>query len=300
VDVLIDIWNVTFVTLLGLCGCVGILALTSPKAFATVASYGDRNVFQGVQTSVDRRFLDIDTYLIAHGRLFGVVVVATVGGLWMISRHGPEVYSKSFLLIVVTIAMLMGFGALCHIMRQSRRIEVHLAEAHTDPLTGLANRRTFDTELSRRIAQRQRQGTPLCLMIMDIDKFKHFNDQFGHALGDTILKEVSRTLQATARHMDIVARLGGDEFAVLLPDSTLEEASHGAERMRSAIGSSPIRYEGREYTLTVSIGLADAQVDDDAASLLKRADSALYAAKEAGRNCSYRYGGPEPAAPTPC
>ena len=298
-DILVEVCNVTFVILLGLSGCVGLLALTSPNAFASVASYGDRNIFRGVQTSADKRWVDIDTFLITHGRLFGLVVVATVGGLWLVSSHGPEAYSKSSLLIIVTIAMLMGIGSLCHIMRQSREIEVHLAEARTDALTGLANRRTFDVELCRRLAQRQRQGTPFCLLIIDIDRFKLFNDQFGHALGDAILKKVSKALEATARQMDIVARLGGDEFAVLLPDCNLEAASRGAERLRSAIGDGPMRYEGREHTLTVSIGLAEAQIDDDPASLLKRTDSALYAAKEAGRNCSFWYGGPE-AVPTPC
>ena len=100
--------------------------------------------------------------------------------------------------------------------------------------------------------------------------------------------------------MDIVTRLGGDEFAVLLPGSNLEEASHAAERLRAAISKSRLRHEGHEHTLTVSIGLAEAQLDDDPASLLKRSDSALYAAKAAGRNCSFRHAGPEPAIPRAC
>ena len=299
-DILVDFCNVTFVVLLGFSGVVGLLSLTSPRAFAVVASYGNRTIFHGGQTRVDERWVDIDTFVLAHGRLFGLLVIATVGYLWWISRHGPEAYSRSFLLIIVAVAMMMGIVALRHIMRQSREIELHLAEAHADVLTGLANRRAFDMELSRRLAQRQRQGTPLCLLIIDIDNFKSFNDEFGHLAGDAILKELANVLEATARHMDFVARLGGDEFAVLLPGSNLEEASHGAERLRSAISDSPLRCESHEHTLTVSIGLAEAQLDDDPASLLKRSDSALYAAKEAGRNCSFRQGGPEPAVPAPC
>ena len=299
-DILVDFCNVTFVVLLGFSGVVGLLSLTSPRAFAVVASYGNRTIFHGGQTRVDERWVDIDTFVLAHGRLFGLLVIATVGYLWWISRHGPEAYSRSFLLIIVAVAMMMGIVALRHIMRQSREIELHLAEAHADVLTGLANRRAFDMELSRRLAQRQRQGTPLCLLIIDIDNFKSFNDEFGHLAGDAILKELANVLEATARHMDFVARLGGDEFAVLLPGSNLDQASNGAERLRSAISDSPLQYEGHEHTLTVSIGLAEAQPDDDPASLLKRSDSALYAAKEAGRNCSFRQGGPEPAVPAPC
>jgi len=301
VDIPIDPWSVTFFILLGLSGCVGLLALTSPRAFAAVASYGNRIVLHGgPSTRADKYCLDIDSFVLAHGRLFGLLVIATVGYLCLISRHGPEAYSRSFLMIIVAVALMMGIFALRHIMRQSREIEFHLTQARADVLTGLANRRAFDTELSRRLAQRQRQGTPLCLLIIDIDNFKSFNDEFGHPLGDAVLREVANVLQATARHMDYVARLGGDEFAVLFPGGSLKEASLGAERLRSAISDSPLRYEGHEHTLTVSIGLAEAQLGDDPVSLLKRSDSALYAAKEAGRNCSFRHGGPEPAVPAPC
>ena len=300
VDVLIEFWNVIFVVLLGFSVVAGLLALASPRVLAVMASYGNRSVFHGFRTRADKGWVDIDTFVIAHGRLFGLLVIAAVGYVWLILRHGPEVYSKSLLLTIVAITVMMGTFALRHIMRQSLEIQTHRAEAHADALTGLANRRAFDIELSRRLAQRQRQGTPLCLLIIDVDHFKTFNDEFGHLLGDVILQGVAKVLEATARQMDIVARLGGDEFAVLLPGSNLEAASHGAERIRSAIGDKPLQWEGQEHTLTVSIGLAEAQLDDDPASLLKRSDSALYAAKEAGRNCAFRQGNPEPAAPIPC
>jgi diguanylate cyclase (GGDEF)-like protein len=268
--------------------------------FGVVASMGNRMVFNGFQNDVDKRWFDIDTFVVAHGRLFGVLTISTVGYVWLIARHGPETYSKPFLLIIVGVSMIMGIIALRQIAQQSQEIMRHRAQAHTDPLTGLMNRRALDLELSRRLAQRQRQGTPLCLMIIDVDKFKTFNDKFGHLLGDAILKKAAEALKKTARQMDIVARLGGDEFAVLLPGSNLEVASRGAERLRAAISECTVEHEGREHALTVSIGLAEAELDDDPVSLLKRADSALYSAKEAGRNCSYRYAGPEPAAPAPC
>ena len=299
-DILVESCKVTFVALLGVSGCVGLLALISPSAFSGVASYGNRVIYQGVETRVGKRWGDIDKFVFVHGRLFGLLVLATLGYLWLIFRHGPEAYSKSFLLIIVAVALIMGIVSLCHIMRQSLEIQTHLAQANTDALTGVANRRVFEVELSRRLAQRQRQGTPLCLLIIDIDNFKSFNDDFGHLLGDAILKKIAKVLEAAARNMDVVARLGGDEFVVLLPGTELHAASHAAERLRSAISDSPLSYEGHEHTLTVSIGLTEAQLDDDATLLLKRSDSALYAAKDAGRNCCFRHGGPEPAVPAPC
>ena len=275
---------------LGLSGVVGLLALVSPSALAAVGSYRKRSVSQGVQTRADKCWVDVDTFVIAHGRLFGLLVIAAVGYVWLILRLGPEAYSKSLLLTIVAIAVMMGIFALRHIMRQTLEIRAHLADAHADALTGLANRRAFDMEFSRHLARRQRQGTPLCLLIIDIDYFKSFNDEFGHLLGDVILKGVAKVIDATARQTDVVARLGGDEFAVLLPGNNLETASHGAERIRSAIADKPFLWEGHEHTLTVSIGMAEAQPADDLASLLKRSDSALYAAKEAGRNCVFPAG----------
>lgn len=301
VDILDEFLHVSLLTLLGCSGIVGLLAIVSPKAFAVVASYGGRSIITLRRNPVSR-WVDIDHYAIANGRLFGLMIVGSEVFIWFTANYGPESYPKSFLLISFCDLLLVVVLALGHILRQKREIESNLAVAHTDALTGLANRRAFDVELSRRLAQRQRLGTPLCLQIIDIDKFKSFNDDFGHLLGDAILKEIASALVAAVREVDAVARLGGDEFAVILLGSNLEEASHAAERFRNAISDCPIHYEGQDHTLTISSGVAEAQLDDDAASLIKRADSALYAAKEAGRNYSFRHGGPELATsdPTVC
>ncbi|MBI2477615.1 MAG: GGDEF domain-containing protein, partial [Planctomycetia bacterium] len=190
-------------TLLALTGGIGLVALISPNVFAVAARYGARTVYCGGHTRADRWF-DIDSFVISHARPFGGFVLTTEGLIWLISQHGPEVYSKSALLFIVTSAVVMGVVALIHITRQKNEIEVNLAEARTDALTGLANRRAFDEEPSRRLSQRQRQGTPLCLQIIDIDCYKSFNDTHGHLLGDAVLKEIALRLSGTARHMDIV------------------------------------------------------------------------------------------------
>ena len=97
------------------------------------------------------RWIDIDQFVMDNARLFGIFIIASEGFIWFISRHGPESYSKSFLLISFCVALLVGVLALGHVLRQKREIESKLAEAHTDVLTGLANRRSFDSELSRRL-----------------------------------------------------------------------------------------------------------------------------------------------------
>ena len=295
-DIVTEFLRVFLLTLLSLSGIVGLLAVISPKAFAKVCTYGSRSLHAAEQTGV-HRWIDIDRYVIEHARLFGLFIIASEGLIWFISSQGPESYSKSFLLVSFCVALLVGILALGHVLRQKREIESRLAEAHSDALTGLANRRSFDLELSRRLAQLQRQRIPVCLMIIDIDNFKSFNDTLGHLQGDEILKEVANTLVGTARHMDIVTRLGGDEFAVILPGASLEEASQAAERFRIAINDSRFRDVLGGHSPTISCGVAEAQVDDDCVALIKRADSALYAAKDAGRNCCFRHGRPVLAAP---
>jgi diguanylate cyclase len=174
---------------------------------------------------------------------------------------------------------------------QAGEISVYMSEARTDPLTGLANRRAYDEELTRRIAQRRRHGTAVSIVVVDIDHFKRFNDTFGHQAGDEVLRSVAGILQQTMRQSDVVARLGGEEMAVVIPGGDVEEAGMAAERARRAIDEARFHHDGHELHVTISLGVAQWMEHEDGAGLSKRADTALYAAKNAGRNRTYRHDG---------
>ncbi|MDO8615240.1 MAG: diguanylate cyclase [Dehalococcoidia bacterium] len=155
----------------------------------------------------------------------------------------------------------------------------------TDALTGIYNRRFLDEMLPREVSRSQRSGAPLALLMVDIDRFKRFNDRHGHQAGDEALRGVAHTLAQHLRSMDFVARYGGEEFAVALPGADRKSALATAERLRLAVESAAISPAGESERLTVSIGAAACPSDaNDAASLVAAADAALYAAKEAGRN----------------
>ncbi len=157
----------------------------------------------------------------------------------------------------------------------------------TDNLTGLANRRDFDERLEEAIAHAEREGAPLCLMMLDVDHFKKFNDSFGHQVGDEVLKLVARTLTESVKGRDSPARFGGEEFAIILPDTRLDQASVVAEHIRAAMASRRIvrRNSGMDYgQVTLSIGISVLGAGDEADDLVGRADEAMYQAKETGRN----------------
>ena len=162
------------------------------------------------------------------------------------------------------------------VLRQAER------NAHTDALTGLGNRHWMRTMFEREVTRALHSNKALCLMMIDVDDFKAFNDRYGHVAGDSVLVAVAEALREYLRPTDLVARFGGDEFAVLLPDLQIKQARQTAERIRQQIaGLSP---PSLATAVTVSIGLADRTPNDDIATLVQRADAAMYDAKEAGRN----------------
>lgn len=181
--------------------------------------------------------------------------------------------------------------------QQRTLIKRYMASAHTDDLTGLPNRRAFNEHLARLMAQSERNGSALSLILLDLDRFKQLNDCYGHLAGDAVLREVAARLRGAVRDMDIAARFGGEEFAVLLPDTQGEAALVVAERVRQAVRDAVVKYEGKPLSVTVSQGVAEATVEDNAETLVARADEALYAAKAAGRNCTRLH---DPVQGAPC
>jgi diguanylate cyclase (GGDEF)-like protein len=157
--------------------------------------------------------------------------------------------------------------------------------ALTDPLTGLQNRRSL-FELGRvEFARAQRMKRSFCCMMLDLDHFKHINDEYGHLIGDQVLQEFAKRCEHSVREVDLVGRYGGEEIMILLPETDRETSMQVAERLRTTIASRPIQVFGKEVSVTVSIGLATQDENtNDLETLIARADQALYIAKHKGRN----------------
>jgi diguanylate cyclase (GGDEF)-like protein len=154
-----------------------------------------------------------------------------------------------------------------------------------DSLTGLCNRRFLLGQIPGLLANRERRSEPLCVLMLDLDHFKRVNDDHGHAVGDQTLVAVARSLEHDIRLGDLLARYGGEEFVVVCPNADERAGLQVAERMRRAVSSLGPRQLGFDGLQTVSIGLAVTRDKaDDAPTLLKRADEALYEAKQTGRN----------------
>jgi diguanylate cyclase len=175
-------------------------------------------------------------------------------------------------------------------------------ESLTDPLTTLANRKSFDEALLRAIADAQARHEPMCLLLTDIDHFKKFNDTFGHLTGDQVLRLVAISVKQNVKGQDIAARYGGEEFAVVLPNTVLRAAITVADHIRCAVMAKELmkRSTGEHLgRVTISIGVAMLRPDDTPQSLIERADHCLYAAKRNGRNQVVGESDPVAANPAP-
>jgi diguanylate cyclase (GGDEF)-like protein len=171
-------------------------------------------------------------------------------------------------------------------LRDLRTAEDRLVEMATrDSLTGLLTRRETMRLAEWEHGKAARMGRPLSAILVDIDHFKAINDTRGHSAGDAALADVAHTIRATLRGYDILCRYGGEEFLAITPETTLEQAEHAAERLRQALEARPVPIGGEEpVRLTASAGVALMQPGETVERLIARADAALYAAKQAGRN----------------
>jgi diguanylate cyclase (GGDEF)-like protein len=206
-----------------------------------------------------------------------------------------EIYASRVLGIVITL--LVAIMALIYLLgkerwfhdsvQMERRLKLqdlarHLGlQATTDPLTGLNNRLKFDQALANELLRTARYKTPLALVMYDIDHFKAINDSHGHQIGDKVLTELAMLVAGNTRDIDVLARWGGEEFALMLPGCDDGMACQAAEKLRAAVERANFEAAG---TVTCSFGVAQYVDGDSAATLVARADEALYRAKLEGRN----------------
>ena len=187
--------------------------------------------------------------------------------------------------LCITIAVTLGM-----ILMTAERLQKHLhGQANRDPLTGALNRRSFAIFTEKAMAQSRRYGKPLSVMIMDLDDFKQINDTLGHDAGDVLLCNFVTVADEVLRTNDVFCRYGGEEFVALLPNTSADQALVAAERLRTTFAAKEVLTteisKNDIQPITVSIGIAELGDGEDFDSLLRRADTALYQAKDQGRNC---------------
>lgn len=198
---------------------------------------------------------------------------------------GELTISRNTKFVDVEIQKMEGLiSALIYPLRNALLYKQAVEKAYIDPLTGLNNRAAFDKSIEQEIELATRHSHTLTLLMLDLDKFKEINDNYGHIVGDAVLKNFADTILECLRRSDIIFRYGGEEFAVLLRNTKAEGATLLAERMRKNVEEMEFDYNSIKINVSVSIGLAELQEGDNGTKLIERADELLYKAKENGRN----------------
>ena len=174
---------------------------------------------------------------------------------------------------------------------QVRLVESHAAEARTDALTLVGNRRAFEKDIAQCLADFRGPGKPFTLAMIDLDKFKRLNDTYGHQAGDEVLRGTGRVLRRVLRESDSIARYGGEEFAVIFSRAMAVDVQRTLTRLRKTIAKTEFQGPNGKLEVTISIGAAQAAGEETQETIVQRADAALYASKEAGRNCGHWHDG---------
>ncbi|MDR3146087.1 MAG: GGDEF domain-containing protein, partial [Treponema sp.] len=217
--------------------------------------------------------------LLGPSKLYGLILV------------GPKLLADSY-----TPPERDFLWQLMSFVSQAVQNHIHYEHSVRDAKTGLFNHGFFSTRLNEVISQSRRSGSPSSLIVIDVDKFKNFNDSFGHLAGDRVLESIALVIKQNVRTGDVPSRFGGEEFTVLLPNTGQDAARIVAERIRLAIAGIRVPWETPLPQVTVSLGLASFGADTElsADEIIKRADEALYRSKENGRNRTTVWGNPGP------
>lgn len=215
--------------------------------------------------------------------------VKTAGGAWrwVVERVAPRMEGERCVGLIAVATDITAIKETTDTLE--RLVEERTSQlkvlANTDPLTGLLNRRALTERLEMEINRAQRYDRSLSILFCDIDHFKVINDRYGHSIGDEVLLEVARVISGRLSSTDFSARFGGEEFVIALIETGMTDAFREAEKLRRLIGA--LEIDGIEGSITISIGVTTLATTDDRKALIARADAAMYAAKQAGRNCSH-------------
>ena len=223
--------------------------------------------------------LSLALYAASFALVFVGILPEISGGLsveevsWLVRMH-------AFMGAVIALSYASSYGK-DQLSQQRAVAETMHRLAHTDQLTGTANRRQLYSELQKETEEAKRYGRPLSVILFDLDHFKGINDSFGHNRGDAVLREVVRAIEPLLRKTDHFGRWGGEEFILVAPETDLRQSSQLAERLRKGIAD---HKSDSAPDVTASFGLAQYEANESPESLIKRADEALYRAKTLGRN----------------
>ena len=219
---------------------------------------------------------------LAIGVLLALLAAAGQAGMLPETTHGGPVTRGIALVASMLVATWVAWS---HARTTQALLVENWEQANRDHLTGVPNRRHIEALLANEVARVRRAGGWLSVLMIDVDNFKRFNDDFGHQAGDVCLMAVARAIDATLRRpADAVGRYGGEEFIAVLPDTDAAGARQLAERVRAAVARLPAVAGGRPVSVTVGVASATAHELVDAAALVAAADAALYRSKSAGRN----------------
>ncbi|MFN7954980.1 MAG: GGDEF domain-containing protein [bacterium] len=219
--------------------------------------------------------------------VYGGLAIALLTYFAIHPEHGHDPFLPAFLGVLGGVSMLfVGVGHMLYaVIRTAFEQRQELRRlSRTDPLTGVSNHGHLRAIATHEIARARRTGSALSLLMIDVDHFKPVNDAFGHAVGDAVLTELAALLLRTVREIDQVGRMGGEEFAIVLPNTQRATAIEVAERVRQAVEGTASFSIHAPVRCTISLGCAELAPDDDTDALLRRADQALYDAKQQGRN----------------